>query len=50
MAKKNYYAVRVGRVPGIYKTWDECSAQVTGFAGAHYRGFNSLLDAEKFLG
>lgn len=48
MAKKNFYAVKAGRVPGIYKTWDECSAQVTGFAGAHYRGFNSLSDAEKF--
>ncbi len=49
MAKKNYYAVKVGRVPGIYKTWDECSAQVTGFAGARYRGFNLRQDAEAFL-
>jgi viroplasmin and RNaseH domain-containing protein len=23
-----YYAVAVGRVPGIYETWDECHAQI----------------------
>ena len=30
MAKK-YYAVRVGKVPGIYQTWDECKKNVHGF-------------------
>ena len=28
MAKKNYYAVKQGKVPGIYRTWDACKAQV----------------------
>ena len=28
MAAKKYYAVREGRVPGIYNTWDECKANV----------------------
>ena len=36
MAKK-YYAVRVGKVPGIYQTWDECKKNVHGFPAAEYR-------------
>ena len=27
MAKKKYYAVRAGRTPGIYTSWDACKAQ-----------------------
>ena len=30
MAKKKYYAVQVGKIPGIYGTWDECKAQTEG--------------------
>lgn len=44
-----YYAVRKGRQPGIYRTWDECSAQVNGYAGAVYKGFKSLEEAQAFL-
>ena len=35
MAKKknNFYAVKQGKNKGIYKTWDECKAQVEGFSG-----------------
>ncbi len=43
---KKYYAVRNGRIPGIYNTWDECRAQVDGFSGAEYKSF-TLLDAAK---
>ena len=39
MAKKNYYAVKQGKVPGIYRTWDACKAQVHGYPGAIYKGF-----------
>jgi len=28
------YAVRIGREPGIYKTWDECLSQVKGHKNA----------------
>lgn len=45
----NYYAVRVGRNPGIYKTWDECKREVTGFKGASYKKFSNLKDAENFI-
>ncbi len=49
MAGKKYYAVRKGVNPGIYNTWDECSSQVTGVAGAEFKGFLSLEDAQKFM-
>ena len=29
-----YYAVREGRNPGVYSTWDECLSQVKGHKGA----------------
>ena len=48
MAKK-FYAVRRGRVPGIYTAWDECRRQVTGFKGAEYKGFETRADAEAFM-
>lgn len=49
MAKKKYYAVKVGKVPGIYGTWDECKAQTDGVSGAKFQSFVSLSDAEKFM-
>lgn len=49
MAKK-YYAVAVGKTPGIYLTWDDCKAQTDGFSGAVYKGFNDINEAEDFLG
>jgi len=49
MAKNNYYAVRIGKTPGIYKTWEECKAQVIGYKGAIYKGFAEKQDAEDFL-
>ena len=46
---KKYYAVRKGRVPGIYNTWDECKEQVTEFSGAEYKSYKLLEDAENFM-
>ena len=48
MAKK-YYAVRCGRVPGIYETWDECKAQVDGYPAARYKSFQTKEQAKAFL-
>ncbi len=48
MAKK-YYAVRVGRVPGIYISWADCRKQVDGFSGPVYMGFDDIQSAEEFL-
>ena len=33
MASK-YYAVKKGKVPGIYMNWDDCKAMVDGYPGA----------------
>ena len=49
MAKKNFYAVKVGKTPGIYKTWAECQANTTGFSGAVFKGFETLAEAEAFM-
>ncbi|MDE6233270.1 MAG: ribonuclease H family protein [Lachnospiraceae bacterium] len=48
MAKK-YYAVRKGKVPGIYMTWNDCKSQVDGFSGAEYKSFASLEEAAAFV-
>ena len=48
MAKK-YYAVRKGRIPGIYETWDECKALVTGFKGAEYKSFTTKNEAQEYI-
>ncbi|KAF2857141.1 hypothetical protein K470DRAFT_198643, partial [Piedraia hortae CBS 480.64] len=44
-----YYAVRVGRVPGIYETWEECAAQTKGFPKATFKSFGTLNEAEEFV-
>lgn len=47
--KPSFYAVRVGRVPGIYESWRDAQMQVKGFAGAHHQKFDNLEHAEDFL-
>ena len=48
MAKgKKYYTVWVGKEPGIYTSWAECLAQTQGFAGAKYKSFPCLSDAQQ---
>ena len=49
MANK-FYAVRVGRLPGVYATWDECKSQVNGYPGAKYKSFPTLEEAQIFAG
>lgn len=44
-----FLAVKKGRKPGIYRTWQECANQVNGYSGAVYKGFHTLADAEAFL-
>lgn len=49
MSDKKYYAVKIGRNPGIYETWDECSREVTGFSGAKYKSFKTREEALDFI-
>lgn len=44
-----YYAVRVGREPGIYESWDECKEQIYKFKGAVYASFETHEEAENFI-
>ena len=47
MAK--YYAVRVGRTPGIYQTWSDCLKQTQKFSGAVYKSFETEAEALAWL-
>src|SRR3954469_23054004 len=44
--KKKWYAVYIGRRPGVYDEWSECHAQVNRFRGSSYKGFQSKSEAE----
>lgn len=44
------YAVKKGRVPGVYRNWDETKKQVDGFSGAEYKSFENITDAIDYLG
>jgi ribonuclease HI len=46
MPEKKFYVVWKGRKSGIYSSWEECSAQVTGFNGAEYKSFENRSAAE----
>lgn len=48
MASK-YYAVKKGKIPGIYLSWNDCKAMVDGYQGAVYKSFKTIEEAEKFI-
>ena len=43
------YAVRKGKKPGKYYSWDECKKQVLGFKNAEYSSFETEKEADAFL-
>lgn len=45
----DFYAVREGREPGIYFSWDECQKQTSRFSGAVFQKFSSYEDARMFV-
>lgn len=45
-----FYAVKSGRTPGIYHSWEECKQMVDGFPGAVYKSFRTMEEAEQFMG
>jgi ribonuclease HI len=50
--KKKFYAVKVGRKPGIYTEWfgkSGAEAQVRGYPKAVFKGFPTREDAENFF-
>ena len=46
--RRKFYAVRRGRIPGIYHSWDECERQVKGIY-SEFKSFHSLEEAEAYL-
>lgn len=46
---KYYYAVKSGKIPGIYFTWKDCESQVRGYSGAIYKKFTTIGEAEDFI-
>lgn len=49
MPKNKLYAVRSGRAPGIYGTWEECHEQVDGYPGAEFKSFRDRDAAEEYM-
>jgi len=47
MAKKKFYVVWEGMVPGVFDNWRECSNSINGYAGAKYKSFDSKEEAEE---
>ena len=45
ITKRKFYVVWEGRAPGVYDSWEECEAQISGYPGARYKGFGSQADA-----
>ncbi|MES1907185.1 MAG: hypothetical protein MHM6MM_000350 [Cercozoa sp. M6MM] len=44
-----YYAIRVGRKKGVFRTWAECQSHVSGFSGAKFKSFRTLAEANAFV-
>nr|ODN97513.1 ribonuclease HI [Cryptococcus depauperatus CBS 7855] len=47
--KLSYYAVAVGKVPGIYNTWQDAEDQVRKYPGSRYKKFNTRQEAVDFI-
>ena len=47
MAKKKYYVVWSGIQPGIYTSWEECQAQISGVKQALYKAIDNLEEAQR---
>ena len=45
--KPKFYVVWHGRKAGVFHSWDKCKEQIEGFAGAKYKSFESLTEANK---
>ena len=44
--KQKWYVVWSGTEPGVYGTWAECKQRIHGIAGAKYKSYDSLAEAE----
>ena len=47
--KQKFYAVKVGKTPGIYNSWSDCEKEVKGFNGAKFKSFATRNEALSWL-
>ena len=47
---RKYYAVRLGKTPGIYTDWPSAQSQIIGYNRPSYKSFPTLEQAQEFLG
>uniref|UniRef100_H2Y3W3 ribonuclease H n=1 Tax=Ciona savignyi TaxID=51511 RepID=H2Y3W3_CIOSA len=47
--RMKFYAVHIGRVPGVYKSWAECQTQVAKYTGAKFKKFSTFDEASYFV-
>jgi len=45
-----FYAVRSGRVPGIYTDWPSAQKQIVGWTKPKHKCFSTRVEAQRFLG
>ncbi len=49
MMAVKFYAVKNGRSPGIYRSWEACRKMTDGYSGAVFKSFATLEGAKRFL-
>lgn len=49
MSLKKWYAVKRGRTPGVFETWEEAKQSVSGYSGAVFKSFPSLEEAQAYV-
>ncbi len=47
MPKQKYYVVWKGRRTGVFRSWAECEAAISGYPGAEFKAFANRLEAER---
>lgn len=45
-----YYAIKNGKIPGIYTDWETAKLQINQYKGAVYKSFKTKKEAEAFMG
>ncbi|KAJ8324571.1 DNA helicase [Batrachochytrium dendrobatidis] len=48
-ASSKFYALRISRCPGIYRTWAKAKSLIDGCAGARYKSFPTISEAVDFI-
>lgn len=47
--KSKYYAVKIGRVKGVYRSFEDCKKQIVNYPNARFRTFDKITDALEYL-